>query len=212
LSWLGFGSSTTANETELPDVEQLTIAEKAKLYDAIGYTDDEASYASYPQDYVNLKVNFLLKHFQITLIDGEYKTVDRPSWISETKIISLKLEKMHLMFDRRPVNNGFTVVSSVENILLTGCGSQSKVPILIEPQASQTLVIELMYDHKPIDNLCTNRFVLSSKALKLVYNSPTVVNISNFFKASIKLNRNKLKPVISPDDIRQFTPYCFLPG
>ncbi len=193
---MGFGSGSLTTETvssKLPDVEQLTIEEKEKLYDAIGYTSDEASYLSYPHDYVNLKVNFLLNKLVIAFIDGEYRTSERPSWISEKKIISLKLVNLHLMFERRPVNNGFKISSSIENIVLTGCASPSDItiPTLVEPQACQKLLIEFMYDHKPLDNSCTKRFFLSSKPLKFVYNSTTVVNISNFFKASIKLNRSK---------------------
>jgi hypothetical protein len=200
LSWFGFGSSSSSASTDpiksnqLPDVKQLTIEEKTKLYQAIGYTDDEASYASYPRDYVNLKIKFILNKFEIALIDGEYKAANKPSWISKTKIISLKLGNMGLGFERRPVSDGYKIDSRVEYISLLGCaldGGDNKTPILILPQESQTRLIEFMYDHKPLDNTCTNRFVLSSKSLKFVYDSITVMNIANFFKASIKINRNK---------------------
>jgi len=71
-------SSVPSDDKEkLTEAAELSAVEKAKLYDAIGYTGDETSYSEYTAEYINWKIKFLLKKFEISLKNGEYKSPEK---------------------------------------------------------------------------------------------------------------------------------------
>lgn len=72
--------------------------------------------------------------------------------------------------------------------------SQS-VPVLIEPQKSEDRFLDLSYEHRPLDGLCSKRVYLISKSLRCVYHTVTVKNLTKFFKSPISIERKQIKNV-----------------
>lgn len=109
-SWLGMsdngGEASQEDKTKKAQVEKLTNEEKAKLYEAIGYAGEE-SYLQYPREYVNMIIRFNLNKFNVALFDGEYKTKNRSIWIANSSVMTLKLERMKMQFERRPASDSF---------------------------------------------------------------------------------------------------------
>jgi vacuolar protein sorting-associated protein 13A/C len=195
------------DQDKLTEVVNLSKDEKHKLYDAIGYNEEE-TYSQYPAEYVNMRVKFLLKKFEIALIDGEYKTNERATYISNRNLLHLLIDNLELNFSERPVMNGLTVNAGIKSILLMGSdfdtydrsvasktqlGQTNALPVLIEPELKDHELINFKYELNPLDGQCKKRFILKSRSLKIVYHAVTINNIVYFFRSSVSLKQKKLK-------------------
>ena len=116
-SWWGWASrssssssisseSSNEDQQKIQEAINLSKEEKAKLYDAIGYTGQDGA-SQYPNDFVNMKIKFLLQRFEVKLIDGEYKSSEKPTYISKTSLIHLLVNNMEINFYQYPVLKGF---------------------------------------------------------------------------------------------------------
>lgn len=198
------GSESSEDSEKIQEAVKLSVEEKSKLYQAIGYTGEE-SYSQYPEDFVNMKVTFSLNKFEIKLIDGEYKSSERPTYISKSSLIHLVVNNMEMNFYQYPVLKGIKVDASVKSIRLSGSrfntinhdSSLSNTnygnndPILIEPHAPDHKFLEFCFETNPIDKLCNKRFVLKSKGLRITYHAMTINNIVYFFRSSETAKQKK---------------------
>ncbi|CAF0704730.1 unnamed protein product [Brachionus calyciflorus] len=208
-TWWGWISTTTSSsdsdeKSKLDEEISLSTDEKSKLYEAIGYTE-ESNYEDYPEEFVGLKIKFILKKFEIKLIDGEYKTIEQQTYISNTNLLHLTVENMEANLVQLPVIKGFKISSSVKSILLTGSSfdssieqrrekiSDSKPPIMIEPELKQQDFLEFNYQLNPRDTTCSKRFTLCSKSLRFVYHATTVNNIVYFFRPTDHISSSQKK-------------------
>ena len=148
-------------------------------------------------------MKFLLKKFEVSLKNGEYKTSDTRCFISHRNLLHLLFENMELNFSKRPVDNGFKLTSSIKSILLTGSSNSSldsspistpsspnEEPILIQPDRKDQNFMSFNYEQNPLNAPGTKRVQLTSKSLQLTYHAVTVNNIVYFFQSS-KLKQKK---------------------
>lgn len=141
---------------------------------------------------MNWRIKFLLRKFEVSLKNGEYKTPTATFSISEKSLLHLVLENMELNFYKRPVNDGFKATSSIKSILLTGSSGSSLdenkstgvEPILIEPEKKDQDFMNLEYEQNPLNALGNKRIVLKSKSLRMTYHAVTINNIVYFFRSS----------------------------
>jgi hypothetical protein len=78
-------------------------------------------------------VKFLLNKFEVSLKNGAYKTTTAEGFVSESKLLHLRLENMELNLFRRPVADGFKATSRIKSILVTGSSASalSEVGVMV---------------------------------------------------------------------------------
>ena len=157
---------------------------------------------------MNLKVKFLLKKFEISLKNGEYRTSKSKSFICHKNLLHLLLENMELNLFKRPVENGFKVNSSLKSIQITGsiidsmnpnAKQCSTEPILVEPERRDQDFMNLEFEQNPSNALGHKRISFKSKSLRLTYHATTINNVVYFFRSefvgSKKLAHAALKKI-----------------
>ncbi len=195
-SWWGWATSSVsgsavakADKEKISEAMELSREEKAKLFDAIGYTGEE-SYSEYPAEYVNWKVKFILKKFEVSLKNGEYKTQETNGFVSSRSLVRLLFEGLEMSALKRPVNNGLRLNAMIKSVRLVGSSSCSMAvdgggdcggePVLVEPDLKDEDFMRLEFEQE----LESKRVVLKSKSLQLTYNAATVNNIVYFFQST----------------------------
>ncbi|RNA03908.1 vacuolar sorting-associated 13A [Brachionus plicatilis] len=205
-SWWGWLSSSSSQTDQKDKAEELTLSleEKEKLYDAIGYSE-ESSFSEYPENFIGFRLKFLLKKFELELINAEYKDENRSTTIAEYSLVHLVIENMEADLMQYPVTKGFRINSSIKSINLKGSSIDSNIakfelvkeedryPMLIEADLKQEKFLEFSYGFNPKDQSCNKRLSLSSKSLRFTYHAITVNNIVYFFRSSESTSKIRLK-------------------
>lgn len=139
-------------------------------------------------------MKFLLKKFEVSLKNGEYKSTTSASFVSQKNLLHLLVENMELNLFRRPVDNGFKVTSSIKSILITGSSVNSLnesvgklvdagEPVLVEPDMKDQDFMNVEFEQNPIEATGFKRLKLKSKSLRLTYHAITINNIVYFFRS-----------------------------
>jgi len=128
--WFGGGAaSATQSEDEASSVvkslqAEMTTAEKAKLYSAIGY-EENAVPAIYPKSFVENRFEFSLKKLEILLHD--------PSNDKQPIILLSSLSKVEVTVEQRPVAQALHVAVKVGDFTIDGSRLHHETPHLVRP-------------------------------------------------------------------------------
>ncbi len=85
------------------------------------------------------------------------------------------------------------LIGSPYNILTHQQKGQNELldfPILIEPTKSDQVLVDVLFELNPIENL-HQRLRLKTNSLKLVYDATTINNIVYFFRSSESIQNKK---------------------
>ncbi|XP_077266001.1 vacuolar protein sorting 13C isoform X2 [Temnothorax americanus] len=182
--WFGFlWTSSQAEETkELTSAaaimrrfeEAMTPQEKEKLYRAIDYQENSAP-AHYPEMYEMVDTRFLLHGLQISLLDTDK---EHPC------ILDLQLHGVRAGFKSRPSANAILVTASISDMKLLGVTQNGRVPSLFNPEhgSSDSALLSVSYEKNPIDRLCGDRVIVKSRAVDIIYDAQTILNVVDMFK------------------------------
>ncbi|XP_071479699.1 intermembrane lipid transfer protein VPS13A-like [Diadema antillarum] len=185
--WFGGGGKkeeVTQEEDELASIankfqEAMTEEEKAKLYQAIGYTESSGD-STLPKDYVGVDVNFKLHETSVKLFDTEEEEEK-----DELQVLNLAVTDLGAVFKQRPSAQAIKLDLELGEFSVLGSPVAGRRPQMVESQVTQddTKVPELSlkFETNPLDGKADQRVVLKTQPLKVVYDANTVNSIAAFF-------------------------------
>ncbi|XP_058806498.1 intermembrane lipid transfer protein Vps13 isoform X2 [Phymastichus coffea] len=155
--------------------EEMTPAEKEKLYRAIDYQENSAP-AHYPETYEEIDTMFFLHGLQILLLDTDK---------SNSQVLDLQLNGVKAGFKSRPSANAILVTTSIKDLKLLGVKQGHRVPSLFNsnPDASsEHQLFSVSYEKNPLDKLCGDRVIVKSSSVHMVYDAQTIIELIKLFK------------------------------
>uniref|UniRef100_T1J4H6 Vacuolar protein sorting-associated protein 13 n=1 Tax=Strigamia maritima TaxID=126957 RepID=T1J4H6_STRMM len=182
--WFGgwFGKKKDKKE-ETSLVKQFEDAmspeEKAKLCDAIGYSENMTP-AVYPKTFIEHKIHLHLKKLRITIVDDS-----KPI---QTDVLHLKLVDVKSAVEQRPSANAVKINATVGTLTVTGFRPDAKgsLPTLVTTKTAEketkALLLNVLFETAPLDGTCDQRLHVTSNPLEIIFHADTVNTITTFFK------------------------------
>ncbi|KAK3590891.1 hypothetical protein CHS0354_020869 [Potamilus streckersoni] len=156
--------------------EQFTAEEKAKLYEAIGYQENEAD-LTLPKEFVAVRLVMKLNDLSVSLKDDRKK---------DLQILKLQFKNVFASVGQRPAANAVQVDAKMDKFTMLGAPQGDFIPKMVKSQtqtAGQVMaLIDLKFETNPLDGLCDTRVHLNARPLQIVYDAITVNSMADFFK------------------------------
>lgn len=155
--------------------ELYTPEEKARLYGAIGYEENE-TVSVYPKEYVAVQLVTKLNCLAISIKDDENNNID---------IMKLQLNEVISSIAQRPAANALLVNATMDQLTIFGSPQNKLIPKMmsskmIEGEDSHLLTVK--FETNPLDGSCDTRIVVGSQPLQIIYDAITVNSLAVFFK------------------------------
>nr|XP_015222054.1 PREDICTED: vacuolar protein sorting-associated protein 13A [Lepisosteus oculatus] len=190
--WLGWMWSWSG-EKETPKKEAksggfdelMTPAEKAKLYQAIGYSEAAVD-PTLPKDFEDKKISFQLLNLSISIKESQ-KKVD---------IIKLAVTDLSAMLTQRPGAQAMKISAKLSSFEVTGLPRNKLVPTLLSSRnvalENKNPLLSVMFETNPVDESADQRLRIESQPLEIVYDALTVNSMSDFFRPPEELQLDEL--------------------
>ncbi|KAK6178554.1 hypothetical protein SNE40_013319 [Patella caerulea] len=180
--WFGGGkkdkSNSDKNKTEIKDqfFEMYTPEEKAKLYGAIGYSENEAD-PTYPKEFVAVRLVTKLSKLSVALQDT---TKEDPM------IMKLILKEVFSSVGQRPAASAISVEAKIDRLSVSGTTQNKIKPKLVLSQTQELdqnfSLLAVNFETNPLDGDCDTRIKLKSRPLEITYDAVTINQLASFFK------------------------------
>ncbi|CAF1201535.1 unnamed protein product [Rotaria sordida] len=221
-SWLdkmtSWWSSDSDDENSEFNIDGATAAEeKKKLYDAIGYAEDDGSLA-YPEEYVDIDLSIRLTMLEINV----WSNINEKN--PQFKVIaSAAVPNVGLICKRRPAKSAFLFIIDLHSFEVFGVGtdtSQIKTanvyrPVLAKPadqiQLAQKHLLHIEYETNPLDRSSENRIQVLLQSLEITYDALTINKLVEFFQPDRKRDLQSIKEIAYStfNDIKYRTRFLF---
>ncbi|KAG0723191.1 Vacuolar protein sorting-associated protein 13C [Chionoecetes opilio] len=151
----------------------MTEEEKQKLHDAIGYSDGGPP-PSYPEDFVDILMKFLLKHLTVTVTDES---------VGGACVLQIKLEHVTSAVENRSGATALRVKSSVQSFIVEGYAVNGSLPRLVSSEIATggAPLLAVMFETNPLDKSCDQRVKVLAQPLQIMYHAHTIIQITDLF-------------------------------
>ncbi|XP_050092629.1 intermembrane lipid transfer protein Vps13 isoform X2 [Anopheles aquasalis] len=180
-SWWG-GTSKKEETSAAVDIKKkfeaaMTAAEKAKLFQAIGYQENVIP-TELPEHYISQMLQFELRSLEISIksnVSQESKAVNR--------IMLLQLKNVAFNIEQRPSAAAIKASLGMQELTISGLKQSDQLPIMVKSQlnGSQAL-LDVSFETNPIDKQCDQRVVVHSRPLQMVYDAETIIQLAKVFQ------------------------------
>ncbi|CAC5405082.1 VPS13A_C [Mytilus coruscus] len=176
--WLGGKKKSGEKKEDIKDKyqEQFTPEEKSKLYDAIGYEENEGD-PTLPKEFVALRLVTKLTKMSITLRDDASK---------DSHVIKLQLKDVFSSVGQRPAANAIMVEAKMDKFTVQGTLQNGQSPYMALSQTKEAdqvySLLNAWFENNPVDGACDTRVRLNSRPLQIIYDAVTINNLVKFFK------------------------------
>ncbi|XP_055538544.1 intermembrane lipid transfer protein Vps13 isoform X2 [Wyeomyia smithii] len=186
-SWWGGGAKKTDDDSKTDIKKQfeaaMTPEEKAKLFKAIGYQENDAP-TELPENYVAQVLQFELKSLEVA-IKSEVSSSDSmnsPSRALE-RVMLLELTNVKCGVQQRPSAPAMKVFLQMQELTISGLQQNDSLPTIVRSQleGSSTL-LDVSFETNPEDKLCDQRVVVTSRPLQIIYDAETIIQLTKVFK------------------------------
>ncbi|KAJ1520910.1 hypothetical protein ONE63_003990 [Megalurothrips usitatus] len=152
----------------------MTPEEKAKLYRAIDYQENSTP-AIYPAHFVENIFSFKLRSLELQVNDDEDKV---------RTILSSSLQEVTARVEQRMSGQALKAVVKITTFDMTGLPQGTLTPELISSklQESDSVLLDVMFETKPLDESCDQRLRVVARPLRVIYDAATVNSIIDLFK------------------------------
>ncbi|XP_041355806.1 vacuolar protein sorting-associated protein 13A-like isoform X2 [Gigantopelta aegis] len=202
--WFGGGQAKAADSSKTGDIqekfyEHFTPEEKAKLYGAIGYEENESD-PTLPKEYIAVRLVTKLSNVSISLLDNTKK---------EPQILKLKLKEVFSSIGQRPAASAVQIEAKIDSISMLGTVQNGVKPKMIKSQVQDSNHVYSLLDAKietnPLDGGADTRVKLNSRPLEITYDACTVNQLAVFFKPpeSVRLKQLSQAAMATFDDIKE---------
>ncbi|KAK3093140.1 hypothetical protein FSP39_011676 [Pinctada imbricata] len=183
--WFGgwFGGKKKEKKKEKDNVEDIQDKfgelyddkEKAKLYEAIGYQENEAD-PTLPKEFVAVRLVTKLSNVSITLRDHTKKE----------SLLKVQLQDVFSSVSQRPAANAVQVEAKVDQFIVNGTKQNGLVPKMVVSQTKEAeqvySLLDVNLETNPLDGLCDTRLRVNMRPLQIIYDAITVNQLADFFK------------------------------
>ncbi|CAF4041164.1 unnamed protein product [Adineta steineri] len=187
---------------ELNLEKDMSLEEKKKLYDAIGYEGEDTSTSTYPEEYVDIDFAIRLNMLDVNIWskinehDTQFRVIAR-GVIPDTSLI----------FKRRPATDALAIYVDLGSFQVFGIAtnsSQSELlndsrPVLVRPSAlsstNQQKFLQVEFETNPLDKKSDYRVKVVSQSLEIKYNAPTINKLAECFEPDADRNLQGVKQV-----------------
>ncbi|XP_048586982.1 intermembrane lipid transfer protein VPS13A-like isoform X2 [Nematostella vectensis] len=159
--------------------EEQKKEELAKLYAAIGYSENEVI-TSFPKEYVENKVIVHLKQIGVQLRDdcGSGKPKE---------IVKFSIKDLYADLAQRPSAQAIRVTAKVDKMKMYGSpGEGGHLPLMVtsqqEKEKGHMALFHAAFETNPLDEKCDQRVEVTSRPLKIVYDANTIDEVMKFFQ------------------------------
>uniref|UniRef100_A0A2M4CVW7 Putative vacuolar protein n=1 Tax=Anopheles darlingi TaxID=43151 RepID=A0A2M4CVW7_ANODA len=180
-SWWG-GASKKQETSAGVDIKKqfeaaMTATEKAKLFQAIGYQENDIP-TELPEHYISQILQFELRSLEVSIKSNvlqENKSVHR--------IMLLQLKNVAFNVEQRPSAAAIKATLGMQELTISGLKQSDHLPIMVKSQlnGSQSL-LDVSFETNPIDKQCDQRVVVKSRPLQIVYDAETIIQLANVFQ------------------------------
>ncbi|XP_056003796.1 intermembrane lipid transfer protein VPS13A-like isoform X2 [Ostrea edulis] len=156
--------------------DEFSEKEKAKLYEAIGYQENETD-PTLPKEFVAVRLVTKLSSLSLTLNDETKK---------EPQIVKLQLRDVYANVGQRPADSAVQVDGKIDKFTVVGSPQGGTLPRMVVSQNEEQKVVysllNFLLETNPLDRKCDTRVVLEARPLQIVYDAISVNNLADFFK------------------------------
>ncbi|XP_071825694.1 intermembrane lipid transfer protein VPS13A-like isoform X3 [Apostichopus japonicus] len=177
--WLG-GKKKKEKKEEEKDMKErfqdaMTEEEKAKMYSAIGYSENVPDPA-FPPDYVGVIASVKLEDTSVRLIEDAESRGD---------LVKVAITDLSANFNQRPSAEAIKLEAQLGDFSVLGTPLNGTVPQMVESQTqladTKLPMIDFNLETNPVDGLADQRIRLKSQPIKVTYDANTVIEITKFF-------------------------------
>uniref|UniRef100_A0A182VBQ3 Vacuolar protein sorting-associated protein 13 n=1 Tax=Anopheles merus TaxID=30066 RepID=A0A182VBQ3_ANOME len=180
-SWWG-GGAKKEEDTAGGDIKKqfeaaMTPAEKAKLFQAIGYQENDAP-TELPEHYVAQILEFELNSLEVSI---KSELSDKETVLN--RVMLLELKNVICGVQQRPSAGAMKASLGMQELTISGLRQGEILPIMVKSQleGSKTL-LDVSFETNPEDKLCDQRVVVTSRPLQIVYDAETIIQLAKVFQ------------------------------
>ncbi|XP_072461029.1 intermembrane lipid transfer protein VPS13A isoform X2 [Notamacropus eugenii] len=151
--------------------EYMTSEEKAKLYEAIGYSETIVD-PTLPKTYEAKKLSLRLDSMHISLRENQKKS----------ELVLISLGEFSTLIIQRPGAQAIKFESKIDSFQITGSSSYDSKPCLLCPLDDSSSLFKIMFETNPLDGSAAQRCIVEAEALEMIYDAKTVNAIVEFFR------------------------------
>lgn len=200
--WFGGGGKEDPGKTKDSDdilhqfKTAMTPAEKAKLFEAIGYTEGVTD-TVLPLDYVAISMQFKLNLLEVCVrneslvVDGTQSSLT----FDNQTVLSLQVQGVKCGIDQRPASNGLKVDLNLKEFTVYGHKQEEHLPVLVKSKIGELVDVSLLnvkFEMNPLDKLCDQRVNVSARPLEIAYDAETIIQLVQTFKLPNNTNLSEL--------------------
>ncbi|XP_071943585.1 intermembrane lipid transfer protein VPS13A-like isoform X2 [Antedon mediterranea] len=207
--WFGgfFGGGKKEKEDdslELNEVAErvqnaMTSDDKAKLYEAIGYTE-EIPVSEFPKEYVGILLNFHLIQTSVKLVDNTGN--------SDSNVLGVEISDLKAGISQRPAADAIRLDAKLNTFNVFGTSIGCEQHQMVESQNleadGKVDLLEVEFETNPLDGLVDQRVKVLARPLKIVYDANTINQIVKFFEPPKDVHLDELSAAAA-STIDEFT-------
>ncbi|CAF3740023.1 unnamed protein product, partial [Rotaria sordida] len=195
-----FWSGDSNQENPEFNLDSATAAdEKKKLYDAIGYADNNTQ-SNYPEEYVDIDLSVRLNMLELNV----WSNINEND--TQFKVIACAaIPDAGLIFKRRPAKPAFLFVVDLSSFQVFGIGEnvlQTEMlndnrPVLAQNRAQleQKSFLHIEYETNPLNKPSDNRIQVISQSLEIIYDAFTINKLVECFQPDRKRDLQGIKEI-----------------
>ncbi|XP_052264161.1 intermembrane lipid transfer protein VPS13A-like [Dreissena polymorpha] len=170
--------------------EQFNLEEKNKLYEAIGYQENEVD-LTLPKTFVALRIVTKLNNLSVTLRDdskSELQLLQDESNM-DSQLLKLQLKNVYSTVEQRPAASAIKVNAKMDKMTVLGTQQGEIIPHMVSSvleklteQEEALSLIDFLFETNPLDGMCDARVRVNARPLQIIYDAVTVNHLANFFQ------------------------------
>ncbi|XP_064596167.1 intermembrane lipid transfer protein VPS13C-like [Liolophura sinensis] len=154
--------------------EAYTAEEKAKLYAAIGYQENEGD-ITLPKEFVAVRVVTKLNTVCLAIRDAK-----------DSQIMKVQLTDVFTSFSQRPAASAVKVEAKMDKMTVFGSPQSGITPKMVLSQTKEAnkvySLVDLLFETNPLDGACDTRINVNARPVEIIYDAVTVNSLADFFK------------------------------
>ncbi|KAI0977813.1 hypothetical protein GJ496_007977 [Pomphorhynchus laevis] len=174
-TWGAWVQSFWKQEEETVELsEEVTEAEKSKLFEAIGYVGDETSYSSYPKEYIQAVAEFTLSELSLTF----WKSLNNGrSSKGNTQILTAQVLDSFVKLSRRPTLNAFKTDLQMKEVRFLGLDEgNGPAPLVVtnETGSVNDALLSASFETNPMNSDAKFFFGANCSSVGIYYHSESI--------------------------------------
>ncbi|CAF1173038.1 unnamed protein product [Adineta ricciae] len=179
LSWWDKLSNWWSSDSDNPEFQlndTLVNEERNKLYDAIGYKDQQEDQIAYPNNYIDI-----IGSLKLNLIRINVWSFLNQNDSNLNLITTLSIKQSQVEYQRRPAKDDFMILFDCQSLKIVGI-NESIRPILIEKfHSNSTNFLHLEFESHPVETNVDYRIYGLSQSLIVNYHYETMNQLFRCF-------------------------------